>query len=148
MCRCTGKSKPQSATRTKWEDACEALSKECLFYTTWDYYYLNYLKGSNSQNMVGEGLHQDCLESLFGKADSCLLVWLSEHCRSVRMGSVHTRCWSWFTLMSGNHGHGKIWKDGKVSYSGSATFTNVQCGKSCLSDKGSEKRLLNSARAQ
>lgn len=87
--------------------------------------------------MVGEGLHQYCLESLFEKADPP--VGISEDSRSVRMESMHTRFWSWSTLMSENHGHGKIWKDGKV-YSSSATVMSVQCGKRCLSDKWREKR--------
>lgn len=74
------------------------------------------------------------------KSDPYPPVWISYDNWNVRMESVHTCFWSWSTLMSENHGSGKIWKDRKVSYSSSATFMNVQCGESCLTDKWSKKR--------
>lgn len=80
-----------------------------------DYYRLNDLKVSNLQNMVGEGLYQYCLESLFEKVD--FLVGILEDSRSVRMEFMYIRFWSWFILMFENYGYGKIWKDGKVYFS-------------------------------
>lgn len=51
----------------------------------------------------------------------------------IRMESVYT-CF-WYTLMSENHDHGKILEDDNVSRSGSVTFMNVKCARSCHRDK-------------
>lgn len=91
------KSSPQAARGIKWEDAGTAPSKKGLFTMSCGYGYLNCLTGSNSQNMVGEGLHQDCLECL----EKQILVLQSNSLKTVGV-------WGW-NLYIHAYGASKHW---------------------------------------